>query len=584
MKSSKLRFFSAISIPVFFIFSFLCNNKIKAQGTWTPISTVAPDSCGGVMILLSDGSVIAKAYTGGADSIGSVWNKLTPDIHGSYVNGTWTTIDTMHDSRLYFSSQVMKDGRVFVGGGEYGTGGSHCEIYDPKTNTWTMTPNPGHYMGDANSEILPDGKVMVGLLTTGYQATVVYNPATNTIVSGPPCIGGHDESSWVKLADHSILMVDVSTTNSERYIPAMNLWVADSTVPVQLYDPYGAETGGATLLPDGRAFCFGATGQTAYYTPSGNSSPGSWAAGPVIPNSQATPDAAIDMMINGKVLIAVAPVPTSSAHIFNSPTNFYEFDYLTNIYTHISAPNGADSIDKPCYYTNFLQLPNGQVLFCNQGTVQYYVYTPSGAPLAAGKPTIDSIIQDSCNLYTITGTLFNGISEGAAYGDDFQMATNYPIVRLSQGSNVYYARTFNWNRTDVQTGALPDTAQFTLPANLIAGTYQLVVTANGIASDPVTFTSCTQLGIADNSSENEHLFIYPNPANAEIKISFDVKSAGNYSIKMMDMLGRIICLKNGEAIGGSNSTTVLLNEIDKGIYMIIFEKGDLILKSKVVVQ
>ncbi|NOU08308.1 MAG: M48 family metalloprotease, partial [Hyphomicrobiaceae bacterium] len=41
-------------------------------------------------------------------------------------------------------------------------------------------------------------------------------------------------------------------------------------------------------------------------------------------------------------------------------------------------------------------------------------------------------------------------TEGAAYGDDWQMSTNYPLVRLtSGGGTVYYARTFNWSSTGV---------------------------------------------------------------------------------------------------------------------------------------
>jgi hypothetical protein len=67
------------------------------------------------------------------------------------------------------------------------------------------------------------------------------------------------------------------------------------------------------------------------------------------------------------------------------------------------------------------------------------------------------------------------------------MSTNFPVIRLTSGGNVYYARTYNWNRTGVQTGALADTTQFATPAGLPAGTYSLVVTANGISSDPVSF-------------------------------------------------------------------------------------------------
>ncbi len=461
---------------------------IEEIGFWTPILTAAPDTNGGVMLLLSDGTVMCKTASGGSDGIGNKWNKLTPDIHGSYVNGTWTSLTPMHDTRLYFSSQVLKDGRVYVAGGEYGTGTGTGETYNPLTNTWTLTPSTGHDYVDANSEILEDGRVLQACEWDNI--TFIYNPVINTYIPGPTPLGTVDESVWVKLPDNSVLFVDMGTTNSERYIPSLNQWIADANVPVQLYDPFGDETGAAFLLPDGRAFFIGDLSHTAYYTPSGNNSPGTWTAGPDIPNAQGPPDAAAAMMVDGKILCAVSPVPTSSNH-FPSPTAFYEFNYLTNSFTHISAPFGGASEEIPCYITNMLDLPDGSVLYSEQGSPQYFVYTPGGQPLASGKPTISGITQNGCDLFTISGTLFNGISEGAAYGDDWQMATNYPVIRLSSGGNVYYARTTNWNSTGVQRGNAPDSTQFTLPAGLPAGTYWLVVTANGIASDSISFTTPT---------------------------------------------------------------------------------------------
>jgi hypothetical protein len=465
---------------------------IAEIGFWTPVATLAPDSNAGVMILLSDGTVLCKTLSGGTDGIGNIWDKLTPDINGSYVNGTWSQIAPMHDTRLYYSTQVLKDGRVYVAGGEYGTGNALGEVYDPLTNLWTMTPTNGESISDANSEILPDGKLIQAMVsfTFNLKGTEIYDPVANTYTPGPLCLGSHNESAWVKLPDSSILFVDIGSTNSERYIPSLNQWIVDGTVPVALYDVVGSETGAAFLLPDGRAFFMGATQHTAYYTPSGNVNPGTWAAGPDIPNQQAADDAPAAMMVNGKILCAVSPDPTISGS-FVPPTTFYEFDYLSNSFTSIKAPDGTNSMNIACYKAGMLDLPNGTVLYSQQqdaSASQYYVYTPAGAPLAAGKPTISGIIQNSCDSFMITGTLFNGISEGSAYGDDWQNATNYPIIRLTSGTNVYYARSYNWNSTCVMTGNLPDTTYFTLQAGMPAGNYSLVVIANGIASDTIGIT------------------------------------------------------------------------------------------------
>jgi hypothetical protein len=65
-----------------------------AVGTWTPLTHTAPSSVD-LMLLLSDGTVMVQR-----SGISSNWYRLTPDIHGSYVNGTWTTLAAMHDARL----------------------------------------------------------------------------------------------------------------------------------------------------------------------------------------------------------------------------------------------------------------------------------------------------------------------------------------------------------------------------------------------------------------------------------------------------------------------------------------------------
>ncbi len=469
----------------------------NAVGAWTPLAHTAPSSVG-LMLLLSDGTVIAQR-----SGTSATWYRLTPDIHGSYVNGTWTTLAAMHDTRLYFSSDVLKDGRLFVAGGEYGTGEKTAEVYDPLCNAWTMTPVSGQSFSDSISKVITNGNVLVspvGPSNSGF--TIIYNYASNTWTTGPKLFRGsyQDEASWVKLPDNSILTIDPFGTNSERYIPASNTWINDANVPVRLYDSFGFEMGGGLLLPDGRAFFLGATGHSAYYTPSGSTNAGTWAAGPDIPNAMGTPDAAAAMMVNGKILCAASPVPTSANH-FPTPTSFYEFDYVSNLFTAVNAPTGATE-NNSTYYTVMLDLPDGTVLFSHFSS-QLYVYTPDGSPLAAGKPDISAITQNADSTFHLTGTGLNGICEGAVYGDDWQMDGNYPIVRLTDVSNkVYYARTVNWSSTGVMTGATPVSTDFVLPSGLASGTYSLVVVANGNSSDPVSFdVSPIKISLAASATE-----------------------------------------------------------------------------------
>lgn len=464
-----LFFFVSVLLPCVLPF------QAMAAGVWSTLPT-APSGVG-LMMLQPDGTLLI--FDGGGTTIA----KLTPNAQGSYSAGTWTSLKSMYNSRLYFSSQVLKDGRIYVAGGEYGTGGSAAEVYNPLTNKWLLTPSPGVRFSDANSAMIPDGRVLNAVVSVS-RTTKIYDPDTNTFTAGPTCLGSNNESAWVRLPDGSELMVDINSTNSERYIPASNTWIADATVPVSLYDPYGSETGGALLLPNGKAFFIGSLGHCAIYTPSGSTAKGTWTIAADIPGAQGAPDAPCAMLPNGKVLAAVSPVPTSAQH-FPSPTAFYEYDYTNNTWTAVPTPGGSQN--HASYYGTMLMLPDGTCLYSNFSST-IYRYTPDGTPITAGKPVISSVSQNADGTFHIVGTQLNGWSEGSSYGDDNQNATNYPIVRLTSGSSVYYARSFNWNNNGVVTGALPVTTEFTVPSSVPNGTYNLVVVANGISSDPVSFT------------------------------------------------------------------------------------------------
>lgn len=483
---------------------FMVGKGLFAQtGTWSEVSTLAPHTPQGGLQLLTDGTVLCHNNVGG--KYGEGWDRLTPNSSGSYANGTWTTIASMNYDRLFFQTQILVDGRLFASGGEYGSGDTAGEIYNSLTNVWTKAGwSVAHQnLYDGNSENLANNTILIGAQYGSNPSfdCLFYTPSTNEFTNAPISPLNHDEAQWVKLPDGSILFVGIASQQSCRYIPATNSWVMDANVPVKIYDTYGEESGGALLLPNGKAIFFGATPENAIYTPSGNSNPGTWAAAAKFPvidgDSVGQTDAPAAMMVNGKILCAVSPVGNANSE-FNSPTWFLEYDYTTNTFTKVTAKipgYSGDSIPEACYLMNMIDLPNGTVLLNidQVGIEQYYIYTPGSGPIAAGKPVINSIYQPNCSgNYYITGKLFNGISEGAAYGDDWQMETNYPIIRLTNGSNVYYARTSYWNRIGaVQTDSLEDSAQFTLPAGLPAATYSLVVVANGFASSPTLFNPNT---------------------------------------------------------------------------------------------
>ena len=191
------------------------------------------------MELLTNGSVL---MTNGGDE----WSILTPSASGSYAAGTWIRTSNADYTRLYDATDVLQNGDVFVAGGEYGTGSDTGEVYNPTTNVWIQLPSqPYGAFVDSSSMLVTGGTLNGNVMVTpvspsqsGY--TTVFYPSTNTWGQGPKLFrgGDADEQNMVKLADGSILTADGNGT-SERYIPSLNQWVNDGTVPVDLFDSLG---------------------------------------------------------------------------------------------------------------------------------------------------------------------------------------------------------------------------------------------------------------------------------------------------------------------------------------------------------
>src|SRR5204863_9226475 len=95
--------------------SLLAGAGVATGQTWQSL-TNQPAFSAGAMLLLTDGTVLVHAEQNDSRN----WYKLTPDVNGSYLNGTWTQVASLPAgyAPLYFSSAVLPDGRVIIEGGE----------------------------------------------------------------------------------------------------------------------------------------------------------------------------------------------------------------------------------------------------------------------------------------------------------------------------------------------------------------------------------------------------------------------------------------------------------------------------------
>jgi hypothetical protein len=458
------------------------------------------------MLLLTDGSVLCHEYET------PNWHRLFPDAFTDYSNGKWHPVTPQPanaplgqngpvDAPLYFASAVLKDGRVFVAGGEYNAGVQvdllAVEIYDPVADSWTSVSNPPGFtnIGDSPTCVLPDGRVLLGNINT--VETILLDPAIKTWTLGGPKQDTSSEETYTLLPDGTVLVAEVNShPKAEKYVIANNDWVSAASTPpghdlVLNVPGVSIEVGPAILMTDGRVFATGATGHTALYTPPLNPvSPGSWSPGPDFPVSgghlMRAFDAPACLLPNGRVLCIVGPVITSGPDTgwAGLPIECFEFDGVA--LHHVPGP--ATAAATVTYNCRLLLLPTGQVLFSNC-TDTLEIYTPAGGPHPAWKPQITETERHlkPGHTYKLHGRQLNGLSQAVCYGDDAQMATNYPLVRLEglSGVGITYCRTFDHSTMGVATGSAIHHTHFQVPAGVPYGHYQLFVVANGIPSDPI---------------------------------------------------------------------------------------------------
>ena len=465
------------------------------MGVWTTLGSSAPEPIG-TMLLLTDGTVMGQGtYTSGANAGNgnADWFRLTPDVHGSYVNGSWTQIASMHSPRTYYASAVLRSGKVLVAGGEYTDSSAvvntnAAEVYDPVADVWTQIAGPGwSSIGDAPVKTLADGTVLLGSLFD--TRTALYSDATNTWTAAGNKSTVSAGESWALLPDQTVLTV-ASDPNAEKYLPSNLAWVAAGQTPVGhglVQNGFG-ESGPAVLLPGGQCLFVGATGHTALYAPPSDPAHlGVWTAGPDFPTDVGgsrleAKDAPGCLLVNGKVLCVAAPLGDNVTAL--GPQYFFEYAPDVSGGTLSAAPGPGINPALPARTGRMLALPSGQVLYSNL-SVQLAAYTPSGSPNPAWKPAISGGVANPDGSYQVVGTQFNGLSEGASGGAGAAVSTNYPLVRLTDRfGGISYARTFNHSTMGLATGDLPVSTNFVGPAT---GTYQLQVVANGIASNPVSF-------------------------------------------------------------------------------------------------
>ncbi len=509
-------------------------SSVAGAGTWQKLKNPPPipeiiDPSGNdfgpggasTPLLLTDGSVlIQNAGFSGEDA--KVF-KLTPDIHGSYVNGTWTQVASKPFISTAGAEAVLADGRVIIEGGEYSNYGydflltNQGAIYDPVKNIWTPVPPPAffldlypprakfapHPIGDSASIVLADGTFMLADKMSRQAALLDLKSLTWTETGTSTKNDLNDEEGWTLLPDGSVLTVDCYTdflfglipsypanpTDSEIYNPWTGQWSSGGSTIKTLTDPILAETGPSLLRPDGTVFALGSSGNSSIY----DTRTHRWSLGPTLPVSPqgfqyTAQDGPGALLPNGHVLVAASGGAANGGYS-NPPVGFFEFDGHRFL-AEPTIPNAANDTSSSI---SLLVLPTGQVLSVDE-SLDVEIYTPDRQSAETEEehhhewePVITWVpkLLSAGKSYRLEGIRLNGMSQGSAFGDEEQNATNYPLVRIRNiaTEHVFYARTHDHSSMAVASEHISATT-FDVPVHMESGLSILEVVANGVASRP----------------------------------------------------------------------------------------------------
>ncbi|MFI7121768.1 Kelch repeat-containing protein [Amycolatopsis sp. NPDC049868] len=196
------------------------------SGKWGPARSMSEPRFGHTATLLPNGKVLVAGGLNARDAK-SNHTLASAELYDPETD-TWSVTGSMHDARAESQAVLLPDGRVLVAGGWHSTGPwqgtslSYCEIYTPATGSWEPTGSMATPRGQHQATGLADGSVLV---TGGFSRGFGPGPVLD----------------WHSLA------------STELYDAATGIWRPAEPMP------WGLDRHRAVLLRDGGVLIVGGT-------------------------------------------------------------------------------------------------------------------------------------------------------------------------------------------------------------------------------------------------------------------------------------------------------------------------------------
>ena len=194
-------------------------------GEWQTLNPMNEAAMEQTLVALDDGRVIV---TGGISDLETLRGTARAEIFDPATD-SWTLTGDMNAPRPTAKAIALTDGRVLVTGGldQYASmfGDSpDSETYDPVAGEWTLTDPMSVRRMNHTLTLLPDGRVLAagGEDPRGsdyflYSSTEIFDPETNSWSAGPELSQPRASHSATLMPDGSVLMAGGISQDGERY-------------------------------------------------------------------------------------------------------------------------------------------------------------------------------------------------------------------------------------------------------------------------------------------------------------------------------------------------------------------------------
>jgi len=215
-----------------------CETYDAATGTFTVVGNMTTPRSSHSVNLLDDGTVL---IAGGSNGAGTSAPTTSAEIFDPAGN-SFTAVGSMNFPHLAQNGAKMRDGRVVLPASYYGSGDirDESEIYDPVTQTFTVSDDLFKQRIDIGGQPLLDGTVLVaGGVATGafgaifHSSSEVYDPATDKWNFSGIMADGRDEFSGALLNDGRVLVAGGFTRDpGSRLLDSVEIYSAGLTQQV----------------------------------------------------------------------------------------------------------------------------------------------------------------------------------------------------------------------------------------------------------------------------------------------------------------------------------------------------------------